>query len=473
MVPLAQNRAALGADHRNPAWDDAVLSSNTTGKIVFCLPIQRMKHKWLRAKTEWRDSLFYSQTVRTAASYLYILRARLSALRPGNEVAALSQECAAARLAWPGPLTLHLEQRLRRSAARVGSIDWDRWLPQWKTDRIEKAVILKPYVNPAEKGVILIAFEYQWARLLSLKNLDEFARHYTLVLVPSASPPYGPVLSLFPGRYPGTIFSLLSNESDREVIKAQSDEVHFIPLYASSWVDPERFHPDPTVPRDIDIIMVANFAPVKRHFALFRAMAEVPRHLRIVLVGQPDRSYTVADLRNLAAAYDVVDRVEIMDAVTHIQIAALLRRSKVSIVLSRREGACMVVTESLFSDTPMGILEDAVMGSRTFINSETGRFLRHDHLGSQLADFVANAEQYRPREWALRNQISCYGSTVILNRALKEHALSSGDEWTTDIVPHAWQFDPVLVSSDFERLKSSYADLERRFGIRLGLQFQG
>jgi hypothetical protein len=194
----------------------------------------------------------------------------------------------------------------------------------------------------------------------------------------------------------------------------------------------------------------------------------------VVLVGQPDRGYTVEEVRKLAAAYGVADRVEIMDTVTHVEIAGLLRRSKISIVLSRREGACMVVAESLFSDTPMGIFEDAMMGSRIFIQPETGRFLKHEHLGPQLEDFVANAASYRPREWALRNRISCYGSTEILNGILKQHALSADQDWTLDLVPHAWQFDPVLIRpEDTERLEPAYRDLQQRFKIRLGLQYTG
>ena len=114
------------------------------------------------------------------------------------------------------------------------------------------------------------------------------------------------------------------------------------------------------------------------------------------------------------------------------------------------------------------------MGSRAFINSQTGRFLRHDHLGIQLAEFVDHSSAYQPREWALRNDISCYGSTATLNHILKQQARAAGEDWTVDLVPHAWQFDPVLIRpADFERLRPSYMDIERQFGIRLGLQYTG
>jgi len=45
-------------------------------------------------------------------------------------------------------------------------------------------------------------------------------------------------------------------------------------------------------------------------------------------------------------------------------------------VLSRREGSCVVVAESMFADTPVALLDNAVIGSRAFINDQTGRFSR-------------------------------------------------------------------------------------------------
>lgn len=425
---------------------------------------------FLRARTEWRDALFYSPTVRRLGSFLYGLRARFS-----SGAAALALDCTAARLAVGQGQKARLEQRIRRRVASLGAVDWSQWVANWRTDRIEKAVILKPYLGPREKGVVFVAFEYQWVRLLSLPNLEEFAQRYTLVVAPSASPAYGLVQCIFPNRFPGgPVFSLLSNEIDRQSLQAQSGNIVIVPLYASSWVNPDRFYPDPAVERDIDILMVANFAPVKRHFALFRALREVPPHRRVVLVGQPDRGYTIEHVRRLAAAYGVAGRVEILDAVSHEEIAVLLRRSKTSILLSRREGASLIVPESLFSDTPMGILEDAVMGSRAFIQPQTGRFLKHANLGAQLEDFVRHAAQYRPRQWALDHGISCYRSTETLNRILKEHALASGQEWTVDLVPHAKQPDVMLIgSADWERLKPVYREFYHRYNLILGLRYTG
>jgi hypothetical protein len=146
-----------------------------------------------------------------------------------------------------------------------------------------------------------------------------------------------------------------------------------------------------------------------------------------------------------------------------------LVRSKTSLILSRREGSCVAVVESFFANTPVGIYHDAGIGSRRYINDQTGRFLQHENLAGQLMDFIAHAQQYTPRNWALENRIDCLGSTAFLNEALKKHALADGREWTQDIAPHHWRPDPLLVNpADTARLRPSVDDLQTRFGIRIG-----
>ncbi len=67
-------------------------------------------------------------------------------------------------------------------------------------------------------------------------------------------------------------------------------------------------------------------------------------------------------------------------------VARWLCRARASVILSRREGSCVVVAESLFADTPAALLENAEVGSRAFINASTGRLLRDQQpLGPAIA----------------------------------------------------------------------------------------
>ncbi len=104
-----------------------------------------------------------------------------------------------------------------------------------------------------------------------------------------------------------------------------------------------------------------------------------------------------------------------------------------------------------------------------FINSRTGRFLRHANLGAQLMDFIANASRYDPREWAQENGLSCFDSTAVLNAVLKRAALARGENWTQDIAVLHWRPNPVLVSpEDQQRLQPEFDEIDRRFGFKFG-----
>jgi hypothetical protein len=145
-------------------------------------------------------------------------------------------------------------------------------------------------------------------------------------------------------------------------------------------------------------------------------------------------------------------------------------RAKTTVILSRREGSCVAVAESLAADTPAAVLRDAMMGSRAFINPSTGRLLRHERLAEQLLDFLAeaNAGRYSPRQWAEAN-ISCFRSAAVMNDILRGHARGSGQQWTLDIAPVTWSPDPQLARpSDRTPIDPEREKIKREFGIELG-----
>ena len=367
---------------------------------------------------------------------------------------------------------LRIEARIQELIRAIGDrkIDWGALTVKWNPKAIEKAVVLKRYVSDHEPGVVLISFEYQWTRLMGMANLAEFARRYTLVVATSSTPPHALGTTLFMHQYPGErVFALLSNPADVKTLPRLSPKIRAVPLYASNWIDPDLYHPLPFPEKDIDIAMIAGFGRVKRHFALFRALRKMPRDVRVVMVGQP-MGMTAADILAMAGQYGVRDRIKLVESVPFEEVGRWLARAKISLVLSRREGSSTVVMESMFADTPVGIYEDARIGSRVFINEQTGRFLRHEDLGKQLLDFLANAGRYSARERALRDRLCCHGSTAVLNRELKESALAEGKAWTEDIAVHRWTPDPQLLPAHRERLNEAYQDLRQRFGVTLGTQ---
>jgi hypothetical protein len=174
-------------------------------------------------------------------------------------------------------------------------------------------------------------------------------------------------------------------------------------------------------------------------------------------------------LRAEAAAFGVADRFEPVKNVSDAAVCEAFARAKTSVILSRREGSCVAVGESLFANTPVGLYEDAGIGSRFFINGHTGRLLQHAHMGRQLMGFIGEAHRYMPPQWTLENRIDCHGSTAQLNNVLRGSMLGAGQEWMQVIALHHWRPDPMLVhAADRKRLQPTYTGINVRFGLRIG-----
>lgn len=421
-----------------------------------------------RVRRETQDTLRWHSFSRRFL-YYWALRGAQS-LKPANSVASIAQLCRAARLAPNGDTLLRVEMAIRERlcSLNLAALDWRMLIPDVENRRIEKAVILKPRMSDAEKGVIFVSFEEQWARLLWNCNLEELASRYSLVIAPTWSPPHSLINVLFPAVYPGHIFCLISNASDTATFQRLSDRYVVVPLFASSWVNPQLYGTVPFERRDISIIMLANFGEYKRHFLLFRALRRMPSSVRALLIGQENGNRNAKAILNEAESYGVKHKIELLVNASDQAVVDALERARISVIFSRREGSCVAVVESMFANTPVGIFEDAEIGSRVYINEATGRFLRYNDLSTQLMDFISTAHKYSPRAFAQKN-LSCFHSTTVLNERLKSHALSNGQEWTRDIAVHHWRPDPqLLYSEDRIAMQSSYDDIKNRFGVAFG-----
>jgi glycosyltransferase involved in cell wall biosynthesis len=428
-----------------------------------------MPSKLKTLKIQAEDKLRYNSSVRNLLASTILLKA------PGKPAASTAEAartvhklCQAARLAASGSMMLKAEAAIARQLPAIDprQVPWAEFLPDFGLERIQKTIVLKRYVSKHEKGVVFVSFDNQMARLAKARDLREFAARYTLVLSPSWSPPHSIASYLFPRLYPDPIFCLISNPRDLDIFPRISNTYRLVPLYASNWFDPRNYTAVPAAEKDIDILMVANFGKFKRHHAFFSALGELPRNYRILLVGQNERGRTRETVLSEAAAFGVRDRFEIRQDVPYEELQELFARARISLVLSRREGSCVVVVESMFANTPVGVYEDAEMGSRVFVNERTGRLFKHGNLAAQLKDFVASSAQYQPRAWVMENGVDCVASSQALNRVLKQHALSSGGEWTEDIATLCWRPDPKYYDlHDAERLRPCYEDIESRCGI--------
>jgi glycosyltransferase involved in cell wall biosynthesis len=420
---------------------------------------------------ELKDRLKFSPTLRGLLCRKELWANRLPGADDAQGLArSIARLCVAARRAPTPALQLRIEERIgeRLRLLDPGRVDWREFDAKVDDPRAGKAALIKPWISPREKGVVFFSFEEQWLKILRHANVAAFAERYHVVVAPTWSPPHHLVNFVFPKAFPGPVFSLISNWKDLDHFPRFAANYVMVPLFASSWVNPTYYTPAPPDQKNIDLILVANFGTYKRHHALFKALKRMPGHLRVLLLGQEQDGRTVETLRGEARCYGVEDRFDIRCNVSNEELADSLARARVSTVLSRREGSCVVVVESMFAGTPVGLLETAEIGSKHFINEHTGRLLRENYLAEDLTDFIASAASYRPRQWAEEN-ITCAHSTAVLNGVLRKYALEHGQEWTQDIALMCWRPDPQVVKpADCLHLEPARHDLRERFGLILG-----
>jgi glycosyltransferase involved in cell wall biosynthesis len=370
---------------------------------------------------------------------------------------------------WPSRST---ERRLapwlnteRAAIWREKKIGWTRYRKQLSSPTLIKSLILKAPGADGEKGVLYVSFEYNWLRLLQHFDLRRLLNEYFLIGASSWSPPYFPAHWALAHIGPDPVFMQISNPSDTELYARFDHNIRPIPIMASDWINPDFYNPKPHKQREIDILQVAGWSHVKRHWLLFRALRKMPRHLRVVLIGQDADGRTADDVFREAKAFGVADRIQMIQDASIDEVTRHQCNSKSSISLSAREGSCVVVAESLFADASVAMLYNSHVGSRAYINAQTGKLLRTDTMHMQLSELIERSASFSPRAWAVAN-ITSARTTEKLNGVLRDYSRERALPWTQDIAPMCWRPDPVYVqTADNEHLQSAYAALQERHGV--------
>ena len=331
---------------------------------------------------------------------------------------------------------------------------------------LTRSIVLKSPGTGGEKGVLLLYFEYNWARLLLGMSPDELrwlGDHYQLVLAASWSPTDYATLALACSTMDGPLFVQPANHSEAPKIAAFHPKLRVLESLACDWVNPEHYKPKPFAERRTDLIMIANWGAFKRHWELFEALAKMPPALRVVLIGQKEGGRTMETIRALAADYCVPQNLELHESLPIDQVSAMQCDAKVSVLMSRREGGCVAAVESLFAGCALAMREDAHVGSRAHINAQTGALLRPGRVAEDLMQLLECAHSLNPRKWAI-DHISCQRTTERMNAVLKAHAISEGRPWTRDLALANWRPHPTFArTEEQDAMRPAYEELHRRF----------
>jgi hypothetical protein len=330
-----------------------------------------------------------------------------------------------------------------------------------------KSLLIKEPGPHGEKGVLYMAGEDNLARLLVHHDARRFLAEYLLVGASSSSPADFGLLAGFAGLSDDPLFIGISNPADTEAYAVLHPTVAALPVMACDWINPGYYSPRPQEHRAIDILMVANFLPVKRHWLLFQALRDMRADLRVVLIGIRTPTRGEAELRAEARAFGARQELEILTNASIDTVTAYQCNARISVILTQREGSCVAVTESFFADTPVAMMRGCHVGSRAYINDHTGVLLAPRRLAYQLSAFLERSAEFRPRQWAMEH-ITCFHTSARVNATLRDHCLGRGQPWTRDIRPMCRRYVASYVNSADEReLKPALDQLRERHGIDL------
>ncbi|MDI1310846.1 hypothetical protein [Prosthecobacter sp.] len=334
-----------------------------------------------------------------------------------------------------------------------------------KLPGLSRSIVLKAPAANGEKGILLLTFEYNWARLLvgaDNEQLRWITERFHIVLSSSSSPTNYAALSLALSRIPGTVFVQACNPDEYASLEGFHPRLKCLPVMPCDWIMPDLYQPKPMAERTRDIMMVAFWGPVKRHWEFFDMLTKLPADLRVTMVGQTDGIRNKDDMIRIARDLGVKQELEVYQSIPIQQVAELQCDAKVSVIMTRREGCCVAAVESLFAGSALAMRADAHIGPLAYINEQTGMLLRPGRVAKDMATLLERAPSLRPQDWASKN-VSCYRSLEKLDAYFKQVDAQENRAWTGGIVLPIWRPHPTFARpEDQAMLRPVYAELHER-----------
>lgn len=398
-----------------------------------------------------RERLFAFAPVQWAVGLALVARGAWRLAR-GREYRALDDVCrvrrVAARWPWGAIASAVIGRRLARWR-RGGPTLIDAFLADPESTATAKSfslagsgphdlfrdlIVLKA-ATPSEQGVILLKYVRTFDAVVALLDHERLFARYRVVLEPCWAGYALPSLLMY-AALPDPVVVQCFTRDDLAFVREVGAPLVPVGLGPADWVNAEIFQAagegaEPTH----DLVMVANWAPHKRHAQLFRALAELrDRRLRVLLVGFPWGGRTADDIRREAAAY-ALDHVtlDIVESVPAVEVARRVARCRAFVFLSRKEGDNKALVEAMFANVPVIVYEGTIGGATSRVNPQTGVLTSDAALPQTIRRVLDGADRYAPRAWALAHT-GAAAATRIVDAALRDSARAQGRLYTTAIV---------------------------------------
>ena len=298
-------------------------------------------------------------------------------------------------------------------------------------------MIVKRY-DPAtgERGVLMIKYSESILAMPAVFDLGALASQYMLVVEPSSWGYQDARFFLYLGSDLDVIVES-PRQADYDFIDELKTNLTPIKVGAGEWGDSTIFRPRAIgVEAVYDVVMVAAWDPLKRHEVFFRAAAQFKREhgrsLRFALIGY-NMGWTREPIENLLRQYDLERDSVVREDISHEEVARVIADSRMSLLLSQREGASKAIYESMFCGTPVIVYRHQCGINLDHINASTGMLADDNELADAIAHVLDHSEAFDPRGWALENA-GYTNSTRKINESLSQLTQRRGLPWTRDIV---------------------------------------
>lgn len=279
-----------------------------------------------------------------------------------------------------------------------------------------------------EKGVLLIKFSETFSKLKRDFKVEQILQDYYLVLEPSYSGFCDPEILYFMAYRDHPVVVQAADQPDYDFITRLNSNLIPIRMGSSDWTNDRVFHPL-GIEKKYDIIMVALWGDIKRHYLLFDAVRKMhdPTYKICLCGGEWGR--VQRDFEDMAELYGIRDQIDFYEKQPSTEVNKLLNQSKVSILLTLKEGANRALFEGFFADVPGVVLENNIGVNKNYFNDQTGVVVPDNKLTEALVALRSGYSSYSPRKWALEH-ISCEASTRKLEKLLTKIAASKGEKFT-------------------------------------------
>ncbi|TVP56061.1 MAG: glycosyltransferase [Halomonadaceae bacterium] len=361
---------------------------------------------------------------------------------------------------------------LKTAVADAKTVNQDQ--RQKDTIALNFSIVVKPYINDDEKGILLVSFEKELEKLVIFKKLDEVFKYYQIVFIPSWTGLYSPALIQLSLRARGNVYVLPVHASERPLVGKLGKQFIPLPFNAASWINEEFFNTS-DADRDIPCLIVANFGSFKRHFLLFKALRKISPQIHATCVGIPHGNRTVSSLKEEARHYGVLDRVTFVENPSQVELMGYFRRARVFCGLSYREGSFIAVAEALLSGTPVVLFRNSYIGTKELVKPENGRLVDSvSELGATIESYQNRANYDEIKADAIR-KVSASANILRLNQILKKAHTDRGSFWSKDVIPfysmrlsffYKDPNDRLQLTKDYQRLKSFGLTIPRHANVR-------